>query len=799
MSASELPTRASFLVDVGGAIVTWNQDCELLFGIGPVGILQRSLGTLFAGDSADQLAVLWPALDGRPEALHLAVQLARPAGANDPPAAALMLAPQRDLGGGFTGCIATVSIEEDASESGFLGRLNLRKVMNVLPGTFYVVREDGSFVLWNKTFEEVTGLSDEQMAAAHALDMYDLSEKNKISEKIRLVFERGEPAFVEATLHDREGHGTPYLLTGARIECKGKYYLCGMGLDISVRHQQEQQLRLRERALHAASNGIVITCCGGKDNPIEYVNPAFERITGYRLHEVLGRDARFMAAPRLDQDARAALRRAIDQRHEVNVTFRNQRKNGELFWNDLTITPVSNEGGRVTHFIGVINDVTAIKQRTDHLEHEVHHDALTGLANRTLLWDRLDQAIHMAQRNKSLVATVLMDLDGFKQINDSFGHEAGDEVLTVVAQRLVASVRDSDTVARLSGDEFVLVLVNQPSLRFTLRMVERLRQSMDKPVVFNAATIDVGASIGVSVYPHDGNSAYDLVRAADVAMYHAKAAREGAVHFFSSDMKSTSEAKQRLEVAMHGAVERDELFLLFQPKVCLQSGRIRGFEALLRWRHPEQGVLLPGAFLPEAEENGMIVPFGDLVLERACAFLRRLRDAGLAPLPLSVNVSQREYARPRYVEHVAGVLARFGLAPATLDLELREEGLVRNHQLGAEVMAQLSELGVLRSIDAFGSGVSDLNYLQTLPLTHVKLAKLAVHQISAETRTGPMVKSLIDIGHNLNVTVVAECVETRAQMDFLKNNRCDEMQGMYYRAPLTAEAAQELLMPAVSA
>ena len=460
---------------------------------------------------------------------------------------------------------------------------------------------------------------------------------------------------------------------------------------------------------------------------------------------------------------------------------------------------MADEKGRVTHFIGVINDVTALKQRTAHLEHEVNHDALTGLANRTLLWDRLEQAINMAQRNKSLVATVLMDLNDFKKINDTLGHEAGDEVLTVVAERLRSSVRDSDTVARLSGDEFVLVLVDQPSLRFTLRMVERLRQCMMRPVVFQRTEIDVAAAIGVSVYPHDGSTAFELVRAADVAMYHAKATRASEVHFFSADMKATSEAKHRFEESMRGAIDKKELFLLFQPKICLQSGRIRGFEALLRWNHAEQGLLLPASFLPEAEENGMIVPFGELVLEQACAFLRRLAGAGHGAVPVSINVSQREYSRLHYVQYVADMLARFQLAPSLLEVEVREEGLVRDHRVGADVLGQLSDLGVLRSVDAFGDGLSDLNSLLKLPLSHVKLAKAAVHQISPETRSGPIAKSLIDIGHNMNLTVVAECVETRAQMDFLKTNHCDEMQGLYYMEPLGADAAEQLLASAAGA
>jgi diguanylate cyclase (GGDEF)-like protein/PAS domain S-box-containing protein len=789
MLASELTPRAAFLTDDAGAIVTWNQGCEHLFGIGAADIANRPAGALLTQASAAALTRHWAAMGTRAESLHLQLELAPRVGAIRQ--AEVTLAPQIDAGGVFTGCVAMFSLHPPSAESDIIGRMPMQSIVNVLPGTFYVLRADGTFAFWNKAVEAVTGWSTEEMRSAHAIDMFDLTEKNKIFEQIRQVFEHDEQVFVEANLLDKDGKGTPYLLTGARIESRGKHYLCGMGLDISLRHQQEEQLRLRERALHAASNGIVITRCSGRDNPIEYVNPAFERITGYRLEEVVGRDSRFMAAPGMDAEARVLLRRAIDDRREVNVTFRNQRKDGMLFWNDLTITPVADEKGRIMHFIGVINDVTALKQRTALLEHEVNHDALTGLANRTLLWDRLDQAIHMAQRNKSLVATVLMDLNGFKKINDTLGHEAGDEVLTVVANRLLSSVRDSDTVARLSGDEFVLVLVNQPSLRFTLRMVERLRHCMSRPVVFGNNEIAVGAAIGVSVYPHDGATAFELVRAADIAMYHAKATRKSDVHFFSPDMKTTSEAKQRFEESMRGAVEKNELFLVFQPKISLRTGRI---EAFLRWNHPEQGVLLPPSFLPEAEENGMIVPFGNVVLQHSCAFLQRLAGAGFGQLPLSINVSQREYGRANYVDHMAETLARFGIAPGNLDVEVREEGLVTNHLRGAEVLGQLSELGVLRSVDAFGNGLSDLNYLQRLPLSHVKLAKVAVHQISAETRCGTMAKSLIDIGHNLNLTVIAECVETRAQMDYLKSNNCDEMQGIYFREPLSADAAEQLLL-----
>ena len=435
------------------------------------------MATLIDEPDRVALSASWSEMPGRCDALVL--QLRKAAGGLQ--SAEVIMIPQYAAGGAYAGCVALFLSEPDDTESVLVGRMPLSSVIDVLPGTFYVLRPDGSFVLWNKTLEKVTSMSADEVLRANALDMYDPAEKHLIASKIAEVFDNDAQVFVEANYLDKYGRSTPYLLCGARIECHGRHYLCGMGLDISQRRQQEESLRLRERALHATSNGLIITRCSGSDNPIEYAKLAFERITGYAADEIVGRDARFMGAPGLDEEEHAQLRQAILERREVNVIFRNLRKNGDIFWNDLTITPVSDESGNVTHFIGVITDVTASKQRTAHLEHEVNHDPLTGLANRTLLWDRLEQAIHMAQRNKSLVATVLIDLDGFKAINDTFGHEAGDAVLKVVAKRLQSSVRDIDTVARLSGDEFVLVLVNQPSLRFTLRMIERLRDGLSKP------------------------------------------------------------------------------------------------------------------------------------------------------------------------------------------------------------------------------------------------------------------------------------------------------------------------------
>jgi diguanylate cyclase (GGDEF)-like protein/PAS domain S-box-containing protein len=796
-----VPTaNAAFLIDQAGMITAWNKACERLLGFPAQAVIGQPFGALLVGTDPGDVGARWRGL-AEDHGHTNPVVLRRSDGSTVK--AQLAILPQAGLDGVDRAWVAAIDNVhgEDTPDSVVVGRTPLAAVIDVLPGTFYALNRDGRFVLWNRNHERITGYASDELGATNALELFDLETRPLVAETIRRVFENGEEVAIEAEVVSRSGRETPMLLCGARVACNGGQYLFGMGMDISARREQEQALRLRERALHAASNGIVITRIAGADCPIEYVNPAFERITGYSAVEVLGRDSRFMAAPGMDNNERLQVQEAIAARRPVNVVFRNMRKDGELFWNDLSITPVLDEHGETTHFIGVIMDVTATRQRTAHLEHEVNHDPLTGLANRNLMWDRLEQAMHLSQRQKSIVGIVLIDLNNFKNINDSFGHEAGDVVLKVVARRLQASVREIDTVARLSGDEFVLVLVNQPSLRFTLRMIERLRQSLTQPVSFMHKEIAVGASLGVAVYPHDGVTAADLVRSADVAMYHAKAAGGNEIYFFSNDMKSSSEARQRLDLGMAQAIERGELFMLYQPCIDARSGRVSCFEALLRWRHPEHGVLLPSAFLSEAEENGRIVEFGAWVLDQACAFLRDLKQLGVTDVPVAVNVSAREYGQQDFVSNLAARLQTYDLAPDSLQIELREETVIRNPGQVRDLAVQLRQLGLTLSIDEFGQGMTDLGFLRELSVGQLKLSKEAVHAIvdEAGSEGGTMARTLIEIGHNLKMPVIGEAVETRAQLDFLTLHGCEVLQGLLLSEPMPADEARNLMrarMPA---
>jgi diguanylate cyclase (GGDEF)-like protein/PAS domain S-box-containing protein len=797
--SSILADEAVFMIDQSGQVVTWNEACARELGLAPLDALHRPVQDLFAPHLRQESERALQQLPTSSNWLELDTGKTAQGAAQH-----LVFVAQFDDSGTYNGCTVSASaagadrpaVPEDVQpeqEKEEIGQLPLQQVLELWGGPFYVLDRAGRLLLWNRHLEVATGKTGEELNLIDYLALVHPAYRTRAETKFRKVLEQDTHVQMEAKFVPHDSQDKPYFFNCGRFIRGGHAYVCGMALDVSQQRQQEESLRLLVRAVSAASNGIVITRCAGADNPIEYVNPAFERISGYAAAESLGRDSRFMAAAGLDEAERAALREAVAERREINVVFRNKRKDGGLFWNDLRVTPVADESGTVTHFVGVINDITAMKERTDSLEHEVNHDPLTGLANRNLLWDRLEQALHVAQRNKSLVAVIFFDLNKFKQINDTLGHEVGDQVLKVVAKRMLAAVRDTDTVARLSGDEFVLVLANQPSLRFTLRMVERLRVNLTKPVAYDSQEIEVGASIGISVYPHDGCTAFDLVRAADVAMYHSKAGGKGNVHFFSADMKSTTEAKQQMEKSMREAMDNNEFFLAFQPRYCMKTRRIRGVEALLRWRHPEQGILLPAAFLAEAEENGLIVPFGQWVIEHSCMLAQRLKVLGYNDVAVSFNASFREFSEKDYVERIDDAVHRFKLSPGTLELELREDQLMRNQRASQQIIEQIYRLGVRITVDDFGAGMSSLRYLQDLPASRLKMSGSLLRELGTASRGGMMAKTMIDIGHNLHIDVLAEGVETREQCDFLQASGCDEVQGNFFSAPLEQPALMHLL------
>jgi diguanylate cyclase (GGDEF)-like protein len=476
----------------------------------------------------------------------------------------------------------------------------------------------------------------------------------------------------------------------------------------------------------------------------------------------------------------------------VHSILRNARKNGEIFWNDLRIDPVVNNHGEVTHFVGVINDITEAKHYERRLQHQAHHDPLTGLANRTLLHDRLGFAIEHTVREHSLGAVAFLDLDNFKYINDTFGHEAGDMVLREIAERLREGVRDDDTVARVGGDEFVLVINNEPSAGHVADLVERIRHRVSAPVVVDDNDILPGVSIGVSLFPRDGDSADRVMRAADAAMYHAKTMGKNNWQFYSPELNQAVHEQLLLEASLSRAIHDDEMVVGYQPKVDLRTGKVVGAEALVRWSHPDKGMILPGRFIPVAEETGLIVPLGMLVLSKVCETLKAMQAEGVEDFVISVNLSARQLRQRQFVHRLGEMLDRYQIDPASLELEVTESQLMDQPADAVDALTQLKALGVRLSIDDFGTGYSSLSYLQKFPVDFIKIDRSFLSDIGRDGNS-VITRAIIALGHGLQMKVIAEGVETREQISFLRDYGCDQMQGFYFSPALPRDSLRQMV------
>jgi diguanylate cyclase (GGDEF)-like protein len=472
--------------------------------------------------------------------------------------------------------------------------------------------------------------------------------------------------------------------------------------------------------------------------------------------------------------------------------LRNARKNGELFWNDIRIDPVANADGEVTHFVAVINDITEARHYERRLHHLAHHDPLTGLANRTLLQERLKHAIAFAQRNRMTGALAFLDLDNFKHINDNLGHDAGDVVLCEIAERLRANMREEDTVARVGGDEFVLVINDQSGPGHVAELVERIRRSIGVPVEVGGREVVAGASIGVSLFPRDGKTVDKVMRAADAAMYHAKSLGKNNCQFYSAELNGLVHQHLLLQASLGRAIGNREMVLDYQPKVDLRTGRMVGAEALVRWNHPEHGLMGPDSFIPVAEETGLIVPLGEWVIAEACGALRALRALGIEDFVISVNLSLRQLRQRQFVERLADSLRRHEVPPSCLELEVTESLLMDRPAESREVLSRLKALGVRLSIDDFGTGYSSLSQLQAFPVDHIKIDRSFLGDVTVDGHA-VITRAIIALGHSLKLKVIAEGVETAAQLAFLRDHGCDQMQGFYFSPALTQQALQDML------
>ena len=434
------------------------------------------------------------------------------------------------------------------------------------------------------------------------------------------------------------------------------------------------------------------------------------------------------------------------------------------------------------------------KRYQEQLEHQANYDVLTGLPNRNLLQDRLKRAV-FAQRNARPIAVVFIDLDHFKFINDSLGHTQGDKLLAIIAERLASIVREGDTVARLGGDEFVLVLNDQNKEDVIFRAMQRVLNKVSEPMTIDGQELYITCSAGVSLYPADAPDVETLLKNADVAMYRAKEHGRNNFQFYTPEMNDLANERLALEHSLRRALERNELLLHYQPKVNLETGMIVGAEALLRWQHPEWGLIAPERFIPIAEETGLIVQIGAWVIRTACNQARLWQDAGLPPVVMSVNLSARQFRQESFVKEVTQILHETGLKPEQLEMELTESMLMHNANAAISILAGLKSIGVRLSLDDFGTGYSSLSYLSRLPIDTLKIDRSFVQHIGDqdECDNGILAQAIISLGHSLNLTVIAEGVETGEQLQFLKAHQCDEVQGFYFCKPTVAGEFAKML------
>jgi len=538
---------------------------------------------------------------------------------------------------------------------------------------------------------------------------------------------------------------------------------------------------------------------------IVYLNRIAENLTGWRREEALGRPVAEVLRI-IDVVSGAMVRNAVEIVMQEDRTARVTancvncilvRRDGIEIGIENTVTPIHEQDGSVTGAVVAFHDVSLARARSLEMSRLAQHDSLTDLPNRMLFNDRLTQAISLAVRQGKQLAVMFVDLDYFKKINDSLGHAVGDKLLQSVAARLVACVRRTDTVSRLGGDEFVVLLSQVEHGEDAAFSARKILRALSAPHIIDGKSLDINASVGVSTYPNDGPDAETLINKADTAMYEAKQIGRNNFQFFRQDMHARLADRQLLEADLRYALGRKEFLLHYQPKYNLRTKQITGMEALIRWAHPQRGIISPGQFVPIAEECGLILPLGRWVLLEACRQARAWIDAGLGVVPVAVNVSASEFADKDFISGVRAVLIATGIEPANLELELTESVLMEDAESTVRTLGALKAMGVRLAIDDFGTGYSSFTYLRRFPVDALKLHQSFVQEITADPGDASIVSAMINIGQSLKQRVIAEGVETLAQLNFLRHHGCNEGQGFYFSRPVVAEQAEKLIEAAL--
>ncbi len=562
------------------------------------------------------------------------------------------------------------------------------------------------------------------------------------------------------------------------------------------REAQEAQLREnRQRLLLAAvtfdqaAEGIVIT---DRHNRVLEVNRAFSEISGYAPEEIIGRDPGFLSSGRHGSAFYEAMWVALGRSGHWQGEVWNKRKSGEAFPQWMSISVIRDADGELSNYLAVFSDLTQLRESQRQLEYMAYHDPLTGLANRNLLFDRIGHAAELVRRRGGQLAVLLLDLDRFKNLNDSHGHAVGDEVLRRVAERLRGALGTGDTLARIGGDEFVVLSEGLATPEAVLTLAERLLEGLAEPLAVAGERFVLRGSIGISLYPQDGGDAETLLKHADTALYSAKSAGRNQAAFYRPELTRRAQQSLQIENALHQAIEREEFVVHYQPKFAADGRRLTGAEALVRWYHPELGMVSPGEFIPVAEESGLIVPIDEWVTATACRQLAAWLELPVAPFSISINLSARHLTEAA-VRRLIDIIEESGAPAERVELELTETHLMQQPEESERLLRLLHGVGFRLAIDDFGSGYSSLAYLKRFRVDTLKIDQTLVRDIESDANDLAIARTAVAIGHSLELKVVAEGVETEGQMQLLVDGGCDELQGFLLARPLPAEEFERLL------
>ena len=657
---------------------------------------------------------------------------------------------------------------------------------NVMFGVLFVRQR--RIVSSNRRCEELFGYGEGEMVGQSTAILYPNHEDyERIGVEQYPLLEKNMDLGEERQLRHRDGSLFWCLMSGCALEPnranEGSIWVFA---DITERKLAEEKLRLSANVLEHIADGVMVLDVHGR---IVATNPAFTRITGYAGQEALGRvssltspregEAGSRNDPALYEELWRELGAAGFWRGEIWDT----RKDGEAYLEALTVSAVRDDDGATTHYVCVFSDITRERESQIQLDHLAHHDALTALPNRLLYHDRLRHAMARAERDGEQLAVMFIDLDRFKNVNDTLGHHVGDELLKHAAQALSRCLREGDTLARLGGDEFIVLLEDVDGMHGATRVADKLMAMFEQPFDVSGYELFVTGSVGISLYPQDGRDMHILIRNADVAMYQAKARGRNGYQFYAPSMSGDGTLRLRMEALLRRAIEKHEIYLAYQPQVEIDSGRLIGVEALLRWNSPELGQVAPASFIPLAEDTGFIGQLGQWVLQEACRQMVAWEAAGLSVPKIAVNLSVRQFERGGMAAAVAGVLHDTGLAPQRLQLEVTES-VIMNTGDALQYVNDLHAIGVCLAIDDFGTGYSSLAYLKQLPVQTLKIDRSFIKDIPQDPDDEAIAIAIIQLGKSMNLSVIAEGVEREDQAAFLLRHGCKLAQGYLYGKPL---------------